>query len=79
MQISGRNFLPELCGEVHAEIVLSNAVPLALHNRALFEGKRRAERPAKAALRKKDARKTPEFAPLQRVGPQLGKRACRTH
>ena len=37
-QISGRNFLPELCEEVLC------AVPFALQNRALFEGENRGKR-----------------------------------
>ena len=45
-QISGGNFLPELCGEVQSETALSRvcAVPLARQKRALFEGARRAKR-----------------------------------
>ena len=45
-QISGRNFLPQLRGEVHPETALSElcAVPLPLQNRALFKEEKRAER-----------------------------------
>ena len=70
-QISGRNFLPELCGEVHPETAPLQAlccVPLALQNRALFEEVRKGEKvprkgeeegwPAKGAKRKKGRVKT---------------------
>ena len=45
-QISGRNFLPELCGEVHPGAALSKlcVVPFALQNRALFEGEKRVKK-----------------------------------
>ena len=40
--ISGRNFLPELCGKVHPDLPLSKlcAVHFALQNGALFEGRK---------------------------------------
>ena len=46
-QISGRNFLPELCGEVHLENVPLQALPcpsFALQNRALLEGDKKVKR-----------------------------------
>ena len=45
-QISGRNFLLELCGEVRPETAPLQALccALALHNRAPFEGENRAKR-----------------------------------
>ena len=69
-QISGRNFLPELFGEVHPETAPFSkvcAVPFALHNRALFEVEKRTKRwrereeegwPAKGGKRKKGRVKT---------------------
>ena len=42
MRISGRNFLPEICGEVHPKLPLSKlcAVSLALQNRACLRGEK---------------------------------------
>ena len=45
-QISGRNFLPELCGEVHPETALFQALRCALYSTeqsTFFEGKKRAK------------------------------------
>ena len=62
MQISGRNFLPELCGEVQPEIALSKlcAVPFALHNTTLFEeetGRTCAERRGGRGVARKGAKR----------------------
>ena len=45
-RISGRNFLPELCGGVHSETSPLQALccAFALQSRALFEGEKRAKR-----------------------------------
>ena len=49
MQISGRNFHPELCGEVHPETAPSKlcAVPFALQNRTEQRGQKGEKRRVK--------------------------------
>ena len=68
-QISGRNFLPELCGEVHPETAPLQAACCALCSteQSTFWGPRKSEEegcPAKGAKRKKDAWRQVSFEVL---------------